>query len=54
MIPFIKPYGAISENLVRGVRERNGKYYVVDRGYNKYEIAESEYNKLKEKGIKEL
>lgn len=54
MIMTKKPYGAISDKALIGVRVRDGKYYAVDRGYNKYEIIENEYQRCIEKGIKVL
>ena len=54
MVMTKKPYGAVSELSIIGVRVRDGKHYIVDKGYNKYEIDENEYKRCIEKGIKVL
>lgn len=47
MIETIKPYGSIGENTIQYRYVEDNKFYVVDTTYNKMEVSESEYNKLK-------
>lgn len=47
MITTKKPYGAINSKSIKCRYKDNGKFYAIDKGYNKLEISESEYNKLK-------
>ena len=47
MIATLKPYGSISDNAIKYRYEEKGKYFVIDKGFNKIEIAKEEYMKLK-------
>jgi hypothetical protein len=46
MVMTTKPYGAINDKAIRYRFEQDGKYYVVDLAYNKYQVNESVYKKL--------
>lgn len=56
MISVIKPYGAVATDLMKSKYELNGKFYVVDKQNNRYEVDENEYLNtdlpIKERGYK--
>lgn len=54
MVPIIRPYGYINENLIwRVLDQSNGKFWVVDYVGNRYGIQETIFNLLKERGVKD-
>ena len=48
MMKTIKPSGVyVGESIIQYRYEREGKYYIVDKGFNKMEISQEDYMKLK-------
>ena len=47
MISTIKPFGAVATDLMKSKYELNGKFYVVDKQNNRYEVDENEYPNIK-------
>lgn len=49
MIKTLIPYGAIAKHLITYKFEQDGKFYVYDKGFNKYKITPQDYEALKVK-----
>jgi len=47
MIETKRPYGSMTDKAIQYRFEQDGKFYIVDRGYNTIEVSEKEYMKLK-------
>ena len=52
MISTIKPYGSINESVAEFLIVIRGKFYVVDRSANQWEIDKHSFDYLSSKGLR--